>query len=298
MTQQEIEAFLETVQQGSISAAAEKFFITQPALSRRISILEEELGYVLFYRRKGSRNVELTEEGKAFLPIARKTLQLWQEAAAVPSLIHKSLLNIAAVPSVTSYVLSGVLRKYLEDNPNGRIRSMHCHTFEGYNYVEKGAADIALVTHKLYSTSVETMPAYKERMVFVSNAAADYPPELDAQFLDPGKELRVSWMPEYDNWHETVFPANAPPLVFLEQMSMLEDFLNGDNWAIMPSTAAERMRNRNVTFSELRNGPPDRVTYYLTRNDNASEPIETIEQFLSCLHRELVGIEGVTSFLG
>ncbi len=78
MTQQEIEAFLETVKQGSISAAAEKFYITQPALSRRISILEEELGYVLFHRRKGSRNVELTEEGKAFLPIARKTLQLWQ----------------------------------------------------------------------------------------------------------------------------------------------------------------------------------------------------------------------------
>ena len=76
MTQQEIEAFLETVRQGSISAAAESFFITQPALSRRISILEEELGYILFHRRKGSRNVELTEEGKAFLPIVRKIVNL------------------------------------------------------------------------------------------------------------------------------------------------------------------------------------------------------------------------------
>ena len=117
MTQQEIEAFLETVQQGSISAAAETFFITQPALSRRISILEEELGYILFHRRKGSRNVELTEEGKAFLPIARKTLQLWKEAAAVPALIDKAMLNITAVPSITSYVLSGVLRRYLKENP-------------------------------------------------------------------------------------------------------------------------------------------------------------------------------------
>ena len=239
MTQQEIEAFLETVHQGSISAAAETFFITQPALSRRISILEEELGYALFVRRKGSRNVELTEEGRAFLPIARKTLQLWKEATAVPDLINKALLNITAVPSITSYVLSGVLRRYLKENPSGRVRSSHCHTFEGYGYVEKGTADIALVTHKLYSNNVETIPAYREKMFFVTNRKADYPQQLDVQFLDPAKELRVSWMPEYDNWHDSVFPTNAQPLVYLEQMSMLEDFLTDNNWAIMPATAAK-----------------------------------------------------------
>ena len=295
MTQQEIEAFLETVQQGSISAAAETFFITQPALSRRISILEEELGYILFHRRKGSRNVELTEEGKAFLPIARKTLQLWKEAAAVPDLIDKAMLNITAVPSITSYVLSGVLRRYLKENPEGRVRSMHCHTFEGYGYVENGTADIALVTHKLYSNSIETLPAYKEKMLFVSNRTAEYPQELDARFLDPGKELRVSWMPEYDNWHDSVFPTNAPPPVFLEQMSMLEDFLTGTNWAIMPATAAHRMRSsRDVAFSELRNGPPDRVTYYLKRTEYESD---TLRKFLSCLHQEITVMEGVTSFL-
>ena len=295
MTQQEIEAFLETVRQGSISAAAESFFITQPALSRRISILEEELGYILFHRRKGSRNVELTEEGKAFLPIARKTLQLWKEAAAVPALIDKAMLNITAVPSITSYVLSGVLRRYLKENPEGRVRSMHCHTFEGYGYVENGTADIALVTHKLYSASIETLPAYKEKMLFVSNRRAEYPAVLDARFLDPGKELRVSWMPEYDNWHDSVFPTNAPPLVFLEQMSMLEDFLTGSNWAIMPATAAHRMRSsRDVAFSELQNGPPDRVTYYLRRTEYESD---TIRKFLSCLHQEITVMEGVTSFL-
>ncbi|MBR5329267.1 MAG: LysR family transcriptional regulator [Firmicutes bacterium] len=296
MTQQEIEAFLETVHQGSISAAAETFFITQPALSRRISILEEELGYTLFFRRKGSRNVELTEEGKAFLPIARKTLQLWKEATSVPNLINKALLNITAVPSITSYVLSGVLRRYLKENPTGRVHSSHCHTFEGYGYVEKATADIALVTHKLYSNNVETLPAYREKMFFVTNRNADYPAQLDAHFLDPAKELRVSWMPEYDNWHDSVFPTNAPPLVYLEQMSMLEDFLTDNNWAIMPATAAYRMRsNGNFSIGELQNGPPDRVTYYLKRTDDDSK---TIGRFLECLHKEIVEIDGVTSFLG
>ena len=44
MTFLEIEAFLKIAQCGSFSAAAEKLYITQPALGRRIRALEEELG--------------------------------------------------------------------------------------------------------------------------------------------------------------------------------------------------------------------------------------------------------------
>ena len=52
MTFLEIEAFLKIAQCGSFSAAAEKLYITQPALGRRIRALEEELGYSLFIRNK------------------------------------------------------------------------------------------------------------------------------------------------------------------------------------------------------------------------------------------------------
>ena len=67
MTFLEIEAFLKIAQCGSFSAAAEKLYITQPALGRRIRALEEELGYSLFIRNKGVRHVELTRQGRAFL---------------------------------------------------------------------------------------------------------------------------------------------------------------------------------------------------------------------------------------
>ena len=57
MTEREIEAFLTIVRNGSISAAVEVLYVTQPALSRRIRALEQELGYQLFIRKKGLRNV-------------------------------------------------------------------------------------------------------------------------------------------------------------------------------------------------------------------------------------------------
>ena len=48
MTISEITAFLAVIECGSFSKAAEMLFITQPALSRRIQSLENEIGYRLF----------------------------------------------------------------------------------------------------------------------------------------------------------------------------------------------------------------------------------------------------------
>ena len=64
MTEQDVEIFLAVVRWGSISAAAEAMFITQPAVSRHIRELERELGCPLVRRSKGRRHIELTEQGE------------------------------------------------------------------------------------------------------------------------------------------------------------------------------------------------------------------------------------------
>ena len=80
MTSSEIKAFFEIIKSGSISAAADNLFVTQPALTRRIQTLESELGYSLFQRNKGQKSIQLTEKGKAFISIAHQMEDLWQEA--------------------------------------------------------------------------------------------------------------------------------------------------------------------------------------------------------------------------
>ena len=62
MTLLEIEAFLAVVKYSNLSTAAQNLFITQPALTRRIQIMEQELGYPLFIRRKGQREAQLTDQ--------------------------------------------------------------------------------------------------------------------------------------------------------------------------------------------------------------------------------------------
>lgn len=56
--------FLRIAEQGSITGAAASLGIAQPALSRQIRLLEEDLGVALFRRTR--RGVQLTEEGNGY----------------------------------------------------------------------------------------------------------------------------------------------------------------------------------------------------------------------------------------
>ncbi len=76
--------FVAVAQYGSISKAAEKLYITQPALSRHIQRLEDELGVVLLDRKNESG---LTESGKICLKLVKDLLyqadQLYASANAI-----------------------------------------------------------------------------------------------------------------------------------------------------------------------------------------------------------------------
>ena len=88
MTELEIDAFLNVIKYGSITKAAEVLYISQPALSRRIKSLENELQYKLFIRQKGVRNIELTPQCEAFVLIANK----WKELL-LDKIIYLKLQN-------------------------------------------------------------------------------------------------------------------------------------------------------------------------------------------------------------
>ncbi|HCO58955.1 MAG TPA: LysR family transcriptional regulator [Porticoccaceae bacterium] len=73
METQLLEAFVAVVETGSFSDAAEQIHLTQPAVSKRIALLEDQLGCRLFDRI--GRQINLTEAGAALLPRAQNLLQ-------------------------------------------------------------------------------------------------------------------------------------------------------------------------------------------------------------------------------
>ena len=110
MTYQDIHTFLTIASSSSLSKAAESLFVSQPALSHRLSALEEELGTELIIRRKGSRTLELTDAGQRFVPIARKWEQLWIETGKIKFERPSTQLRIVNVDSLNFYFMPQVMR--------------------------------------------------------------------------------------------------------------------------------------------------------------------------------------------
>src|ERR1043165_1983288 len=74
----DLRIFLSVVTAGSLSAAARQLDIGPMQVSRRIAVLEEELGVRLFHRT--TRSVSLTAEGEAFLPYANTMAEAEESA--------------------------------------------------------------------------------------------------------------------------------------------------------------------------------------------------------------------------
>jgi len=296
MTQLELEAFLTVVRTGSVTAAARQLYITQPALSRRLRTLEEELGYPLLLRGKGVRVAELTEEGRAFVTLAEKYIQLWREARAIPQAERKQILRLSSVGSVSSYLLPEVFSAFMAACPDCSLQFHHHHSFEAYDHVARDDVDLALVSDDMFSREVQTIPLFREEMVLALSPGERYGAVSHPTALDGKDEIRLPWNPEYDLWHDFWFPPIQSPRVLLDQMPLLEYFLRQrDLWAILPVSAAERMTAiPGVRIRRLREGPPERYIYYLVKKP---ELPPLAEQFLGLLDEKLRKIEGITSLL-
>lgn len=294
MTRLEIEAFLSIVKFNNICAAAKTLCVTQPALSRRIRALEEELGYELLKRGKGVRNITLTEEGKAFMSIAEKWMHVYQEAQALATLKQKPILNLASVSSVSAYLLPKILHKIVAEEDRYNLYFHNLHSHEAYKQVEMGLIDLAFVSDDMYHKTIHTIPAFRSPFVLVGGVAWNYIETVHPKQLNPRKEIRFPWSAEFDTWHGKWFDVSILPKVQLDQPNLLTEFLTGENFAIVPIMVAKKLDADQFHICHLKEGPPDQMIYYLT---NGTEKQDIIQSFLASVQEELKNSVEIRSFL-
>ncbi len=300
MTKLEIEAFLAAVKFGSISLAAEQLYVTQPALSRRIQSLETELGYKLFVRDKGIRKITLTEHGKAFLSVANKWSNVYTEAMSIKNIDCRKVLQFAAVSSVSGYILPSVIREFLKSN-ECNINFHYCHSHEGYQLVDSGFVDFAIVDYirKADINSVGNVlstPLFSAPFVFVGGEQWKGIKEINPLDLDCANEIRLQWNMEFDKWHDCLFESSATPAVRLNQATLIGELLHGDLYCIMPEFVAGKVVACNSHFAvcNIKNGPPDEVYHCLS--SVAAQSKEEVQQFVSMIQKEISHVQGVKCF--
>lgn len=147
MDSQDLRAFLAVVDSGSFTAAAEQLFITQPAVSKRISQLEQTLGSRLFDRI--GRQVQLTESGRALLPRARAVLRDMDDIGrAIASLGDEvsGALRIGTSHHIGLHRLPDVLRRYSRAYPKVQLDLHFIDSEEAWDGVLDGDLELGVVT--------------------------------------------------------------------------------------------------------------------------------------------------------
>lgn len=130
----------------NISGAAKELFISQPAISKAISKLEQNLNTVLFLR--SSRGVTLTPEGDLLYEQVRYALisiRNGEDQLKKASQLGISHLSIGVSITLCKYVLLPYLQEFIRENPHIKI-TITCHpSLETISDIENGVTDIGLV---------------------------------------------------------------------------------------------------------------------------------------------------------
>jgi len=141
----QIEAFVAIVRGGGFTRASATLHLSQPAISRRLHLLEDELGAPLFERiRSGA---VLTEAGRAFLPHAETLLACVRDGIdAVGALrgTDRGAITLAVVGTLASTSLTARLRRFRELHPRVDLRVRTALSREVSELVRRGDATLGL----------------------------------------------------------------------------------------------------------------------------------------------------------
>ena len=114
MNSQSIRIFLALTEYKSISDAAEALYFSQSAVSQSLNQLEKELGVQLFLRGRGTRQIQLTPAGEAFLPLAQTRMDADSQIQQFIRMQKQKYIRIAANPTAHLYLIPDIIQDLMQ----------------------------------------------------------------------------------------------------------------------------------------------------------------------------------------
>ena len=160
--------FIEVAEMGSITQTATKLYVSQPAISKAIKNLEEELNVKLFHRNKRTGLI-LTDIGHEILIIARQMQELENllyQTTYKENNFMGGKLKIASMPILTSVFLSPVLYEFKKRYPKVSIELIEGSSIEIRKAVEEHQVDFAIASEPFDDLDFQVI--FTDKMLAIS----------------------------------------------------------------------------------------------------------------------------------
>lgn len=161
------EAFVKTVELGSLTKAAQQLGSTQSRISHILNDLEEEYGFCLLQRSRGG--IRLTEAGAMVLPKMQAILAMDQELDALIDEIRSAdagTLRLGAFTSVAVHWLPGMIRTFQDAHPKVELQMFNGDYHDMEQWLKNGDIELGFVTLPA-PDGVRTIPLVEDPLVVI-----------------------------------------------------------------------------------------------------------------------------------
>lgn len=158
--------FLHVAKRQNFTRAAEDLKISQPALSRSIQRLEEELGQPVFERK--TRSVSLTDAGTLLQARAQQMLTILEDTKAeITDDGQSGRVRVGAIPTIAPYFLPNVLRQFANEFPKATLIVQEHTTDALLKSCTQGEIDLAILALPISAKYLEVEEMFEEELLLV-----------------------------------------------------------------------------------------------------------------------------------
>lgn len=291
----QLTTFVTVISEGSMTAAADKLYLTQPAVSQQIRNLEEDLGVELLVR--GVRQIKASPQGEVLFEQARKILQLVQQAEIAIKSIGAELkgqIRIGTLNSIGLHIMSPLMGRLMRHNPELQIRVDYKSGHELVKAFKKGQFDVLILPQvqeefELTLEHVEEKFLLKEEMwLVVSGKETDIPAQIAV------KELShfplVSFIEEFPGFNEKLQKLmdgagiNPRPIFESSNVGTLKRVIeSGLGWGFLPAhSIRKQVRSGRLNHVHVKEFHYEiDMTYYFHKNSEARQLAEILYQTIA-----------------
>ena len=166
-----LRAFCQTARLGTVSAAAEQLFVSQPSVSQQIRALEDELGQKLF-ERQGPR-MHLTPAGRTLFELGRPLVErldaLPAEFARAFGRLDSGEIRIAAGESTILHLLPALLQRFRRQHPGIYVHLHNVTGADGMGLIRADEVDFAVGSMIDVPDDISYKPIYGFKPVLIAH---------------------------------------------------------------------------------------------------------------------------------
>lgn len=246
--------FVAIANAGSLTAASDVLAIAQPALSRQLRDLEQDLGVKLLLRMP--KGVRLTQEGAHLYEAATRMLaeadRVRRSLSGRGTASAGTTVVLGATPTLTRQLLPGVFERCHENLADVKLSVKEAFTPQLLDDLERNVCDVAIVTNPDAGLPLSLEPLLAEPFALVTPESLSLGPIVPVSKL-PGKRLLIT------RFHRGIVERGLSPLGIklkveaeLDSVDAIRELVLQGNWStLMPVSVFRGHRSDRIRVSQI-----------------------------------------------